>query len=180
MTTVLDRSISERYMNASRAFIAVVDGRRSMAPEVWVGRVHPALAELYAAALALPEVESVSPNQRNSRMSDDAWRELYHDMGAILGRWNYYWDIFDPYNESDREPVCGSLADDLADIYRDVSDGLPGEKTTTNVSLHSDVIWGWRFGFESHWAYHATGALRAINKAMFSHHAGEVPESFGS
>ena len=54
--------------------------------------------------------------------------------------------------------MIGSLADDLADIYMDISSGeelwLAGDS--------EEAVWEWRFHFETHWSEHLTGSLRAI------------------
>ena len=72
-----------------------------------------------------------------------------------------------------------SLADDLADIYRDVKNGLVAEQAGA-AARPNDVLWTWRFAFESHWATHAADALRALQTALLVHYAEHVPETFGS
>jgi hypothetical protein len=126
----------------------------------------------------LDEVEPDTDGAKQSTMTHDQWKIVYDDIGGTLGRWNYYWDVYDPYSESDHEAVCGSVADDLSDIYRDLRDGLRAADDET--AQPNDVFWAWRFDFESHWAAHAAGALRALSTAFFVHHAGELPESFGT
>jgi Domain of unknown function (DUF5063) len=54
--------------------------------------------------------------------------------------------------------IHGSLADDLADIYRDLKKGLIlSEKTSAE-----DALWNWRLHFDFHWGNHAMSALKAI------------------
>jgi hypothetical protein len=70
-----------------------------------------------------------------------------------------YWDVFAPLNEEDTESVFNSLADDLADIYRDLKRGL----LLYNQGHIVEAIWEWRFNFDIHWGTHLVGAQRAIH-----------------
>ena len=169
---------ASRFSQAARQFTALIESRRSDSPAAWLASVHTQLAELYAAAVALPQVEPDTEAANGREISHDQWTKLFKELGALLGRWNLYWDVYDPYDQATHDPVAGSLADDLADIYRDVRDGLSLEETD-GASHPNDVLWRWRFDFESHWAAHASGALRALGSALFARHAEELPESFG-
>jgi Domain of unknown function (DUF5063) len=93
---------------------------------------------------------------------------LYTDAGASPERpvgWpgfhekDIYWEVSDPYEAS--EPVCGSLTDDLLDVYADVRRGLD----LWDGSHQQAAIWEWRFHFDIHWGDHAVDALRALHRA---------------
>jgi hypothetical protein len=85
--------------------------------------------------------------------------DLYSALATKLGRRDYYNEMFAPYDLAEREPVTGSLADDLADIYADLSRGL----AAWQVGNTEDAVWEWRFHFQHHWGEHTTGALRALH-----------------
>jgi hypothetical protein len=72
-----------------------------------------------------------------------------------LGDWDLYWQVFDPTKDS--EAIHGSLADDIADIYRDIKEGLGLQDP--DITLQRDAIWSWRLGYYSHWGQHAINAL---------------------
>jgi hypothetical protein len=76
-----------------------------------------------------------------------------------LGEWDQYNQVFDPTQDADA--VHGSLADDLADIYRDLKEGLVLKET--KLRQPEDLIWEWRFAFHSHWGKHAMDALLTIH-----------------
>lgn len=179
MTSILETAPALRYRAAAQAFVELIEGRGRTSPAEWLAQVHMRLPELYAAALALGEVEPATSEANPRAMSQEEWASVYADICGVLGKWNYYWLVFDPYIDSDREAVCGSVADDLADIYRDLRDGLENVKSVGKVRPNN-VFWEWRSDFRSHWAAHATGALRALSTAFFVYHARELPESFGS
>jgi len=86
------------------------------------------------------------------------------ECGRVMKRFsnfpfNFYCVVFNPHNmEAKDEPVTGMLADDLADIYRDLAEGLDMAKNG-----HLDVAcFNWSQSYMGHWARHAVNALAAI------------------
>ena len=71
-------------------------------------------------------------------------------------KFSLYWEVFDPYNLD--EAVCGSLIDDLSDIYNDIQQGV----YLYECGKKEDAVWCWKWSFENHWKYHATDAIRAL------------------
>jgi hypothetical protein len=57
------------------------------------------------------------------------------------------------------KPVTASLADDIADIYRDVVSGLRHYR----AGHRDEAVWQWTFTLQSHWGGHITGAIRALH-----------------
>lgn len=76
-----------------------------------------------------------------------------------LGDWDLYWQVFDP--TKDNKAIYGTLADDIADIYRDLKQGLILKEA--HQAPPEDIIGDWRLGFYSHWGKHAIDALRTIH-----------------
>jgi hypothetical protein len=54
----------------------------------------------------------------------------------------------------------GSIADDLADTWRDLKQGL---LALESGSPEADVVFSWRHDFTSHWGRHAVNALAALH-----------------
>ena len=75
-----------------------------------------------------------------------------------LGNWDSYRQLFDP--TEDNEAIFGSLADDIADIYFDLKEGL---LLAEHQTPPEDIIWEWRLSFYSHWGKHAMDALLTIH-----------------
>ena len=91
------------------------------------------------------------------RVGDDEWRAVAVACGRLP--FEFYGEVFDPLPVPPEEPVVGSLADDLCDIYRDVVTGLRAYE----AGLRAHAVWEWGFGFRHHWGEHATGAIRALH-----------------
>jgi hypothetical protein len=111
------------------------------------------ISSLYAQAMSLPEVE---PN-------DTEIYDIKFDVPDVKFKKNdTYWKVFEPYTAV--EPVCGSLSDDLIDIYKDLKEGVLLYQSDEQV----EAIWHWKFNFEIHWGKHAVNAMRALHSINFS------------
>ena len=91
-------------------------------------------------------------------VGQDEWKRVlskFQDLPI-----NLYYDVFDPLKAE--SPVTNSLADDVADIYRDVKEGLLLYKNGRIV----EAVWEWRFNFRSHWGAHLTSAQQAIHSYL--------------
>jgi hypothetical protein len=162
--------IAGRFGVIARKYCAVVDSARSLEKSDLLNRMYEVLPALIDAAIHLPDV-SVSdstdgePNENSSqgsptaRMADAERHELYQSLREKLGDTDLYRMVFDAAKST--EAIHGSLADDIADIYRDLREGI----VLMNESKTSpqNVIWEWRLGFESHWGHHAMNALKTIH-----------------
>lgn len=118
------------------------------------------LLELYRAGIELPPGSSSAMDDRPSveRVGDEEWRKAYDATRRLPI--DYYSEVFDPTEvPAEDRPVIGSVADDLADIYRDVVTGLRAYEKGDRVG----AIWEWSFHLQVHWGAHATGAIRALH-----------------
>jgi hypothetical protein len=155
-----DNIVFERFRDVARQFCGVIDSARNMNRDDLGLKVYTLLPALISGAIALPSVESSHSKVKAIKAQKQAqWGELYSLLEDILGDWNPYYEVFDP--TKDREAIFGSLADDLADIYRDLKEGLVVHDA--GLAPPHDIIWEWRFGFYSHWGHHAIDALRALH-----------------
>jgi len=125
-------------------------------------QLQPLLAALYTAAVALPEASGSDSNYVG--LSTGEHLAIYKQLRSRLGTVDHTREIFDPYGGEAEEPVDVSLSDSLADIYRDVHDGL----VIARAGAADDAVWAWKFSFERHWGHHALDALRAIHAYRFS------------
>jgi uncharacterized protein DUF5063 len=119
--------------------------------------------------MAIPAVEPADDSAPSSRLTHEEWSALFKALGEHLGPYALYWDVYDPTKLEPDDPVAGSLADDLADIYRDLQDGLR-DWGHQDVDRRRNALWQWRFSFESHWGAHAVDAIRAIHWFLNEHY----------
>lgn len=114
------------------------------------------LAELHLAVIKLLDIGCGEDTTHS--LSLDDWKVVLHRFQELPI--DLYWDVFDPLEEE--APVLNSLSDDLADIYRDIKEGLILHRRELIV----EAVWEWRFGFQFHWGAHLTGAQRAVHSYL--------------
>jgi hypothetical protein len=146
------RAVAERYVSA-------VEATSERSPDDLFATLVRVLPRLYEAALRLPYPVVESADLPEARLSHEQWKEAFDGLQEILGARDLYWTVV-PFGEDKRDELAGSLADDLADIYRDVKEGL---ELAASGASENEVLWQWRFNFWAHWGEHAVEALRIIH-----------------
>lgn len=126
------------------------------------------LLDLYRAGLELPPESACEVDDRAEveRVDEREWRRVVESTRRLP--FDLYGEVFDPTAFPPEEPVIGSLADDLADIYRDVVTGLRAYRQ----GRRDEAVWEWSFGMRTHWGGHATGAIRALHAWITQDHPG--------
>jgi hypothetical protein len=116
------------------------------------------VTQLYLAGLALPLPwsDGLQP-EVGTLVHEDEWNTVLRAAGCLP--LDHYGEVFDPLIVPPEEPVIGSIADDIADIYRDVVTGLRLDQS----GQRPEAIWQWSFNLRHHWGEHATGAIRALH-----------------
>ena len=140
----------------------------------WVGRLPhegtnqtvPALSHLLNLSLLalplLPLPKLHADDDHPGHFPDYEWKSVYQAAAALpVG---HYAEVFDPVVIPAETPVVGDLADDLADIYREVITGLWLFESGKHLQAH----WHWAFTFQVHWGKHATSAIRALYTVIAS------------
>lgn len=150
-----------RFADVAERFCAFLDNRKTRPGIAFIRKTHPLLVELYAAALILPDVAVTSSRTLATVPGFTGWKRLRMRIAEKTRRYDLYWEMFDPYDSNEHKPVCGSLADDLADIYQDLMTGFMSYRRGTSKAI-AEATWHWRFSFYSHWGEHATSAIRAM------------------
>ena len=124
--------------------------------------VRKKLLSLYINALNLPWVDLQSEIEYDNKLDDIEFDNILSYISDKLGDSRFYWQVFDPTNQDDTEPVCGDLLDDLGDIYKDLKFSL----VTFNLDKEDckeNALWQFKFDFDKHWYDHCINALSAIH-----------------
>lgn len=161
---------AERFAPVAQRYCSLVDSRSALEKPEFLLQIYRMLPELIAEAIRLQEVvfgddENEEQDARlrqirvKTEMNQVEWGQHYTSLKEKLGDWNLYWQVFDP--RTDNEAIYGSLADDIADIYRDLKNGL-ALRESNEVSAYI-IVFDWQFKYWSHWGKHAIDALRVIH-----------------
>jgi hypothetical protein len=129
------RAVAGRYVSAVETA-----GERSA--EELIAMLARLLPDVYQSALRLPYPTTQNAALAEAQMTHEQWKEVFDRLQTALGAHDLYWTV--PAWENDREAMMGSLADDLADIYRDLKDGL---ELATSGASEDEVVWEWRLSF---------------------------------
>lgn len=118
------------------------------------------LSQLYANAILLPERYG---DEESSSISHEDWTVIMQRFGStpIVD----YWVSLDPIIEEAKhyngcEMGIALLADDLADVWRDLKEAL----TLYDCGAIDAAVWDWRFQFLHHWGEHAVRAMMIIHE----------------
>jgi hypothetical protein len=117
------------------------------------------IASLYLAALELPPEwsDELADLPDAAGIPDEERQSVYRAAERLP--FTTYAQVLDPLTIPPKEPVIGSLADDIADIYADVVGGL----REYEADRKAQALWEWGFNLRSHWGQHATDAISALH-----------------
>jgi Domain of unknown function (DUF5063) len=176
MTSANDfQDIATQFGAVARRYCRLVDAAANLGKDQFRLRMYQILPDLVVEAIRLPDTDPWERNEEeggsddiprkepSARMTDKEWGVLYNLLKEKLGHDDLYWTVFDPTSK-DNEVIRGTLADDIADVYRDVKEPLLlMDKNAITAGL---AIWNWRLHFYSHWGDHAISALRTIHNLL--------------
>jgi Domain of unknown function (DUF5063) len=163
-----------RFSSIAVRYCSLVDSAAELSRTQLLVALYRILPDLLSEAIRLPDTdahdregkdepnEDLAPKLKHPSVSDSDWSNLYQSLRQKLGDADLYQEIFNPIEGKDS--VTASLADDIADIYRDLRNGL--SLATVEAASPADVIWEWRFGFYSHWGNHSMNALRTMHHIL--------------
>ncbi|NHZ99416.1 DUF5063 domain-containing protein [Massilia sp. CCM 8734] len=121
--------------------------------QVPIARRH--LARLYAQALDLPQ-RDCDWGDEAAQVSHAAWQAMFARFGALP--LNYYSQSANTLDVVCSEMMIGDLADDLADIWRNLKHGL----NLLDGGNPDAAVFQWRENFIIHWGSHAASALHVL------------------
>ncbi len=150
----MDDSITH-FATVARSFCAWAEAQPG-AVEAEAKMALRLLADLSSAIMATPSLGRCEVVE-GERISNKEWKDIYRRFGSLP--FNYYSTFFNPTKVNEDESVVGDLADDLADMYRDIKDGL----RLYDHGHIAEAVWSWRNSFQTHWGRHATNALYVLH-----------------
>ena len=160
-----DNSV-ESFVVAARGYCELIQQHATISRRELVRQAHERILTLYTVALHLPDVAPSEDDSMPPRMSHDEWWTLFMDLRDQLRDYDTYW-VKHPETAAPENPGRSPLADDLADIYRDLKNGLAiWDSHTRNRT--ADAVWTWREGFQGHWGGHALNAIHNIHEIIWN------------
>lgn len=126
--------------------------------------LHKALPLLYVRGSVLQQKPPVDFEGNEKYVTEEQWQDTFNTIRNILKKEDEYWFLENdnPLNE----PIKGSIADGLTDIYQDMKDFvLLYQKPLRNVK--KIAIWEIQELFKSHWGFRAVNLLKVMHYDLF-------------
>lgn len=143
--TIADDPRVKAFAESARAFCLVIERRTKLTKRQFVHQCAEAIPVLLVRFIPLLEVKTgravdiTTIDRGVSRFTHERWEKLFRSIARKLGKDDAYHDVFNPYKVQQDDPVYRPLSDDLADIYRDLKEGLSFFGRGDERSLHSAV-----------------------------------------
>lgn len=126
------------------------------------------LLNLYIFALRLPKVRVAKKHHDLDYVDKKEYTKIAEKLFKGFVDFKFYWLVFNPLAKDEDindEVVRAGVYDDLADIYRDVKNGLLEYQKHSQENVN-DAIWHWRFHFYTHWGDHLVRLLKPLNQII--------------
>lgn len=154
---------------AAREYCKFIEEDETTKSQDYVLRCLQLLLTLHLRGLKLP---GLGTGKSENGIGLEQWQVIRARIASRLDR-DAYSMIFEPFDESPA-PLLGSLSDDLADIWKDLKEGLLQFDLGTTSGIEN-AVWMWRFGLEYHWGTrHSAHAIGALHHLLFGVHAKET------
>lgn len=126
------------------------------------------LQKLYLHGQQLQVVDLGYNKYFDDLLTDTEFKTVLLSISNKLSDRTLFWIVFDPTNESNTEPVCGDLVDDLGDICKDLKNALLLFNKQQPEEIEN-AIWSFKSSFDIHWSDHCINAIYALH--YFIQHA---------
>jgi hypothetical protein len=147
----------ENFLSLVREYVGLIESADSISAYQLLHKCAIILPKIYSLGLELPDIEPKTDDIVTYEGNPPT------GIGSKLGKYDLYWEIFDPVFEKD--VVAGTLSEDLTSIYME----LKGPLIAYEKGEASDAIWWWKFNIKSHCGDHLVDALRTIHRLINDH-----------
>jgi len=171
----MDAQPLEQFAAAASAYCAYIDALSADRPRDLYSSLELLLAHLHVAILPIeadPDAPE-TPDAESRDMTHNQWKVLAQRLEQLTADETNR--LYDMHIESWKtttpdDNYCAiratMLFDDLADIYRDLSNGLHHWDLNTN-DARREASWKWRFNYEIHWGTHLARAMQTIHEIRY-------------
>jgi len=142
------------FIGDVREYVQLIDSSDSLPVLTFLARAAEILGRVYSATW------KIQPAQPTEETTAERRASPLKRLASKLGSFDLYFCVFNALVQD--EPVVGSLADDLADIYLE----LAGALDELDAGRHDDAVCGWRFVLRGHAGDHLVRALPALHAIL--------------
>lgn len=166
----LEKASTRSFLLAARGFVDLLEDS-TIEKEEFLSEVHLRLLDLYMAGYKLEEIDLNHSSEKKNFVQNRTFENKNAEVISKFGNEVFYWEVFNPiYSEdsstelgADRRVVKGWIADDFADIYRDLKIELVKIDRKETDEFIEDALWQLKWSFLNHWGQHCIDALRYLH-----------------
>ena len=147
----------DSFAASARAFCGWIESLPGEIGEEQRNKPLTLLSALLAGGYRLPRVEPTVTQPSDVEQSE--WTKMFKRLLAWTGSRDTYWTV--AAGEQAHAPLAGSIADDLAETWRDLRACL---NALDSGSPWQHVAWQARFDLDTHWGKHVSDAIRALQE----------------
>lgn len=154
-----------RFQRCAEAYCSLIEDETPGECRRFAERCLRLILDLFSQALELPDAHS---SHTPSGVSAAQYSGIAESLRCRFGSRDLFLVVFDPWKSSAPEAIHGSLSDGLADIWRDLKNGI----FLASAGNLEGAVWHWRFSFEYHWGpNHAAPMIRPLFGLLYGEHA---------
>jgi len=162
MKDVVLSKYTEDFARAALDFCIILEKTGGNEKEIFVGNMTKILPLLYLKTLLIPAIEENYETELDTRISEEMYNQIEHNIGELLGEDNVYLETFHPDIKLSDTPIAVKISEDLADIWQDLGNFIAvfknGDKETMNDALLLCLE-----NFRKYWGQRLVNALRALH-----------------
>ena len=154
------------FVTVANEFCATLENLEELNRSDFVHKMQKIFPLLYLKASLLPEVENMLEDELERFVTEEDYNYLQRKLQVKLGEHDAYLEVFDPLMQYSEDPVEGSIAENMADIYQDLKDFILSYRIGT-VEVMNDALWACRNNFAEYWGQRLVNGLRALHNLVF-------------
>jgi hypothetical protein len=128
---------------------------------------------LYLKASLLPVIEVQNPEANERFLTQEEWEFLFNQLRNKFTDNDEFWYI--DLSAAHRDPVKGSIAECLSDIYQDLKDFITLYQKTT-LDAKENAVFEVRDSFEKRWGYLLVDVHKALHHIIMNTRQEEEPD----
>ena len=162
----LHPSVTAFYQQA-KAYCQFIDAMKDGSDDRPFTHLLELLTNLASSVLQLPADYEAVDVPEIPRINQDQWSEIARAINSVAGKGiAKLMDYYIEGKDFDNMTRADMLFDDLADIYRDLFDGIQYYQRNEQDDI-GQAIWAWRWGYEHHWGEHMYTALKTVHEIRY-------------
>jgi hypothetical protein len=161
------------FLTVSNDYCLTMEKPESMKKSWLINYLQKVLPLLYIKASLIPLIEVQNPDANERFLTLEEWEFLFNELRKKIAEDDEFWFV-DPY-ANNHDPVKGSLAECLTDIYQDLKDFITLYKKNA-LDAKENAVFEIKKLFEQRWGYLIVNAHKALHYLIMNNRQPDEPD----